>query len=178
MDGLLTQPYSNKSLVLTISISVNYILYIFTKHLLTVSVQELHNELIKPGAQGGFTAARDEAKGWVLSDTALRALMPRNLVPMTDSHMQLCGCETCIIAKSLTITLNGWCTRYHNSLVNDAGKAANRRGRNWKKKKRDLLQKAGTVKAFSKAEDGTAKHKHPRDFVAATFDLPKSGNWK
>ena len=31
MDGLLIQPYSNKSLVLTISISVNYILYIFTR---------------------------------------------------------------------------------------------------------------------------------------------------
>ena len=32
------------------------------KHLLTVSAQELHNELIKPVAQGGFAGARDDAK--------------------------------------------------------------------------------------------------------------------
>ena len=63
---------------------------------------------------------------------------------------------------------------HHNSLVNDAGKVANRKSRNWKKKKRDLLQKAGTVKGFSRAEDGTAKHKHPSDFVAA-MTCPKVG---
>ena len=107
-------------------------------------------------------------KKWVLSDTALRAFLPRNLVAMTDSHMQLCGCEPCIVCKkNLLITVNAWCTRLHTSLLNEAGKVAKQKTRGSEEKKREILDKAEAVKEFSKAADGTAKYKHPRDIVAA-----------
>ena len=70
------------------------------------SVRELHNLLMSLVEEGGFAEARDADGKVQISDTSLRALLPSNLSRMTDSHMQLCGCKICIIAKNCIPALN------------------------------------------------------------------------
>ena len=86
------------------------------------SVREMHNKMIQPVNQGGFDGARNEDGDVVISDTILRNSLPKNLRKMTDSHMQLCGCEVCIISKNLVPVLNKWCTVTYNSMMNEANK--------------------------------------------------------
>ena len=84
------------------------------------SIAELHNAMIAdPVNNGGFAGARDQDGKVCISDTMLRNLLPRNLKQMTNSHKQLCGCETCIIAKELCITLITWETKQLNYLKFD-----------------------------------------------------------
>ena len=94
-----------------------------------------------------------------MSDTLLRAMMPSYLSKMTDSHMQLCGCETCIMSKNFVHALNKWCTLAHNSMMNEAEKPENAA------KKDELAQKAKQFRSWSHNEDGSPKWKHPRDTV-------------
>ena len=81
-----------------------------------VSVRELHNDLIKPVEEGGLACARVDGKV-IISDTALRYLLPAQLKRMTQRHKQMCGCETCLTPRSLQESLNAHRSRVHRSLA-------------------------------------------------------------
>ena len=85
--------------------------------------------------------------------------MPRFISKMTDSHMQLCGCETCYVTKNLTSVLNAYCTRTYKKMIADADKPENADTR------QDKLDRAESFKLMTKLEDGSPKWNHPMDFV-------------
>jgi hypothetical protein len=53
------------------------------KLLLQISIRELHNGILLPPDQGGFTEAWDKSGRARISDTALRALLPEITGAMT-----------------------------------------------------------------------------------------------
>ena len=70
------------------------------KLLLEIPVRELHNDLISQvtgGIVDGMPSARDEKGKVLISDTALRYLLPPQLKPMTERHKVMCGCEVCLV---------------------------------------------------------------------------------
>ena len=75
------------------------------KLLLQTSVRELHNDLIKSKNLGGLTSVYNNKKRLV-SDTALRYLMPRQVKKITSRYKQMFGCAICIHCKQLQSTLN------------------------------------------------------------------------
>jgi hypothetical protein len=77
---------------------------------LETSVRKLHNLLAGPVEDGGLASARDANGNVLISDAALRCLLPPQLRKMTPAHEQMCGCKTCIAAKGLQGTLNMLCT--------------------------------------------------------------------
>jgi hypothetical protein len=78
------------------------------KLLLEILVQELHNNLLEPSVNGGLGCARSPTGEVLISDTALRYLLPPQLRPMTERHKQMCGCEVCLSVHSFQSTLNAW----------------------------------------------------------------------
>jgi hypothetical protein len=111
------------------------------KLLLEIYVRELHNSLIGPVEDGGLASARD-ANGIVLiSDTALRFLLPPQLRKMTPGHKQMCGCELCIVAKGLHQgSFNMW--RHREVKKRDSilyTRLVERDGKPWHAKPRDAL---------------------------------------
>lgn len=96
------------------------------KLLLEISIRELHNDLIelpvdKGGAGGGLPSARDaRTDRIIISDTALRYLLPPQLVGMTEKHKQMCGCEVCLIADSHQKSLNARRVRLKRELLSEA----------------------------------------------------------
>ena len=75
------------------------------KLLLQTSVRELHNDLIKSEKLGGLPTVWNNKK-LLVSDTALRYLMPRQVKKFTPRYNQMCGYEICIHCKQLQSTLN------------------------------------------------------------------------
>ena len=96
------------------------------KLLLEITIRELHNDLIElpieqGGAGGGLASARDERTGKVIiSDTALRYLLPPQLKKMTEKHKQMCGCEICLIADSHQKSLSARRVRLKRELLSAA----------------------------------------------------------
>ena len=129
------------------------------KQFIATCVREMWDEMVLPVEQGGFDGARDANGKIQISDTMLRNLMPRHVSPMTDTHMELCGCENCNISKHFVHTLNKWVTNYVKWLKNEAEKPEN------SDEKTDLLHKAKIVNARFKNPDGTNKYDHPRQIV-------------
>ena len=63
-----------------------------SKLLCQISVRELHNDLIYEGIIYQLKEAIDEITGKpMISDTALRELIPKNIRNMTDKYKQMCG---------------------------------------------------------------------------------------
>ena len=63
------------------------------KILISISIRELHNDVLKKASDGGLEGAVDTNGNAVISDTALRDNLPFNLRALTESHKQVCGCE-------------------------------------------------------------------------------------
>ena len=80
------------------------------------SIREIHNEMIKPVDQGGMDGALDAEGNVLVSDTALRAMLPKSLRPMTDSQKAMCGCDTCLNARSYITALNSFRRRLRKHL--------------------------------------------------------------
>jgi hypothetical protein len=78
------------------------------KLLLEISVRELHNDLVDTPENGGLAEARDKSGNVLISDTALRYLLPPQLKRMSASHKQMCGCEKCLSIRTLHQSLNAW----------------------------------------------------------------------
>ena len=51
----------------------------------------------------------------IVSDTALRYLIPRQVYKFTPRYKQMCGRETCIHCKQLQRTLHSWRKRHTNN---------------------------------------------------------------
>ena len=87
-----------------------------SKLLLQVSICELHDDLMKAEHEGGFKYRFDKNNKPLISDTALRNLLPPELRKMKKYQRIMCGCETCIAASTLQESLNAWRRRYLKSL--------------------------------------------------------------
>ena len=60
------------------------------KLLLECTPRELHNDMLKPLDKGGFAGAYDDKGNVLISDTALRSFLPKNLRKMTNHYKQVC----------------------------------------------------------------------------------------
>jgi hypothetical protein len=87
------------------------------KLLLEIPVRELHNDLLDE--RRGLKEARNEKGEVLISDTALRYLLPKQIRKMTASHKQMCGCETCITIRSLHQSLNAYRARQLREMKKD-----------------------------------------------------------
>ena len=77
-----------------------------------MSVRELHNSLVSDPNDGGLNYARDKNGKIIISDSALRSLLPPQLKKMSARYKIMCGCECCISAKSIHSSLLSWRERY------------------------------------------------------------------
>ena len=96
--------------------------------------------------------------------------MPRCISRMTDSHRQLCGCESCIISKNFVLVLNKFCTWAHKAMIDEANKHENADN------KAQLEEEAKAFLGWFKKEDGSPRFSHPRDVIdAMTCPMVKAG---
>ena len=77
-------------------------------NLIQISVRELHNDMIFPSSEGGFSGARTVDGNICIGDTSLRKYMPKYIKPMSNRNKITCGCKTCISAMLLQSDLNKW----------------------------------------------------------------------
>jgi hypothetical protein len=125
------------------------------KILLEVSVRELHNNLLEPPANGGLSCARNAEGKVLISDTALRYLLPPQLRRMKESHKQMCGRKVCLCMRSYHSTLLGYRSRIIRLLATQEATSSTREatsstisysetvlpgGKPWHPKPRDSLQ--------------------------------------
>ena len=69
-----------------------------SKLILYISIYEIHNYLVSESSIYPFKKIIYKTTGKLLiSDTALHALIPKNVRKMIDRYNQMCGCEICVI---------------------------------------------------------------------------------
>ena len=69
-----------------------------SKLLLQISICELHNDLMSESNIHQLKKAVDETIGKpLIRETALRAIMPKNVRKIIDRYKQTCGCKICAI---------------------------------------------------------------------------------
>ena len=74
----------------------------------SVCPRALHLHMLKDPSEGGYAPAKDKESGDArYSLSTVVAYWPNWLTPMTDSHMSLCGCKTCIDTDDLHTALKG-----------------------------------------------------------------------
>ena len=71
------------------------------KHLLQISVRELHNDMILPGYEGVFPSAKTVDGKICIGDASLRNYIPKYIKPMSKRKNITCGCKNCISAMLL-----------------------------------------------------------------------------
>ena len=82
------------------------------KWLLQIPITELHQDLLSTGDQG-FKLCRNEEGDVIIPDTALRALMPKRIRPMSDRYKEMCCCTICITMQMHQNNLN----RFQNTFL-------------------------------------------------------------
>ena len=85
---------------------------LFPNFLLQVSVRELNNSLVSDPNDGGIKDARYEDGKSIIRASTLRSLLPPQLKEMSARYKIMCGCECCISAKSIHLSLLSWRGRY------------------------------------------------------------------
>ena len=78
------------------------------KHLIQISVHEIHNDIILPVFQGGFHGGTNMYERVYIGDTYLIKYMPKHIKPMSNINRITCGYETCISAILFQYDLNKW----------------------------------------------------------------------
>jgi hypothetical protein len=78
-----------------------------SKLYLQISMRELHNDLLSDPPLG-LPEAREANAEPLISDTALRALLPPQVRSMTKKHKQMCSCEVCVIMQQQQMSLNAY----------------------------------------------------------------------
>lgn len=78
------------------------------KHLLCVSIRELHQHCISKNGDR-YKNAYDENGKVRITEYMLRRVRPNWLVKFSKRYKQICGCENCIVANGLQQSLNYWC---------------------------------------------------------------------
>ena len=91
-----------------------------------MSVIELHNSLVSDPNDGGIKDDRDEDGKIIISDSALRSVLPPQLKQMSAQYKIMCGCECCISAKSIHSSLLSWCDRYLKKLKDQSQNSQSR----------------------------------------------------
>ena len=81
------------------------------KLLITISIVELHNDMVRPESDGGLRGVRDHLGNVLISDTALRDNLPFNLRPIKERHKQVCGCKTCTMIGEYVRVLCQFCLK-------------------------------------------------------------------
>ena len=76
------------------------------KHLLQISVRELHNDMILPSSEGYFSGARTVDGKICIGDMSLRKYMPKYIKLMSNRKKITRGCETCISSMLIQSDLN------------------------------------------------------------------------
>ena len=77
-----------------------------------ISVQDLHNDMIKPYQNDGLAIVVEYVTEKILiSDTILRSFILPQICKMTPKLCHICGCEICIIPKGIQLYLNIFRTR-------------------------------------------------------------------
>ena len=66
------------------------------KHLIQISVRELHNDLILSVSQGRCHGARNKDDIVRIGETSLKSYIPKHINPKRNINNTTCGCETCI----------------------------------------------------------------------------------
>ena len=85
----------------------NQIKNIFTKMLTDIYIRDLHNDIRKPFYNGGLENVFDSVTHkFLISDTALRSIIPPKVSKMTPRLCQIFGCDIFIIPKDMWIDLN------------------------------------------------------------------------
>jgi hypothetical protein len=109
------------------------------KLLLEISVRELHNALLEPSKKGGLACAWTFIGDVLISDTALRYLLPPQLRPMTERHKQMS-------VRSFQSTLNAWRFRHTQRLDANSVRFTEYsgtvlpNGKHWHPKPKDAVQ--------------------------------------
>ena len=78
------------------------------KHLLQISVRELHNDIILPSFEAGFPGAITIDGNICIGDMSLRKYMPKSMKQMSDRNKLTHGCKICIRDMLLQSNLNKW----------------------------------------------------------------------
>ena len=97
------------------------------KLLLHVLVREIHNSMVIPLEEGGLKEARNAYNNIIISDSALRNILPPQLNKMTDQYKAICSCECFISAKSIHYLLLTLCDCCLKHLKDRSHNAQNRR---------------------------------------------------
>ena len=82
------------------------------KLLLQVSIQELHNSLVSESEYSGLKEARNAYNNIIINNSTLRLLFKPQIKEMSAGYKVMCGCECCISAKSIHLSLLSWRDKY------------------------------------------------------------------
>ena len=109
-DWIEKQPHLIQSTNVSYSIfvKVNGTLLKKRKHLIQISVRDMHNDLTLPVSHGGFHCDRNEYGKVCIGDTSLRMYRPKHIKLMRNSNNITYGRKICISAMSFQSNHNKW----------------------------------------------------------------------
>ena len=85
----------------SVFVKINGTLVRKQNHIPQIPVRELHNDMILPSSEGGFSGARTVDGHIFIGDMSLRKCMQKYIKPMSNINNITRGYETCISAMSL-----------------------------------------------------------------------------
>ena len=92
----------------SVFVKINVTLVKKPKHLLQISVREIHTGMILPSSEGDFSGARTIDGNVCIGDASLRKYIKKYIKPMISRNNITCECETCIMAMLLQSDINKW----------------------------------------------------------------------
>ena len=75
------------------------------KLLLQVPVREVHNIMVIPTEEDGINEVIYKHNKTITSDSVPCTIIPHQQNNISESHKVMCGCESCIYAKSMHLFL-------------------------------------------------------------------------
>ena len=87
------------------------------KRMYQFSIREILLEMVLPVEEGGLEGAVSPDGTIMVSDTMLRAILPKSLTRMSESNKAMCGCETCLNARSMIMSLKSFRKRVRKQLA-------------------------------------------------------------
>jgi hypothetical protein len=142
------------------------------KLLLQISIRELHNDLLSAGPLG-LLGSRDASGAVIISDTALRSLLPPQLKKMSTKYKAMCGCELCIIMAQFQASLNAYRLSLLRRLENEAEECESPREKRIKKARSDNYREEvypNSAHRHPKPKDALSEIQCPN---VAGFDFPE-----
>ena len=78
--------------------------------------RELHNSLVTYPNDGGLKYSSDEYDDIIIGYSTFHSLLTPQLKQMSERYKVMCGCEYCIYAKIIHLSLLSWRDRYLKKL--------------------------------------------------------------